>query len=43
MIEEQLGQTGPARVRVVEDPLYAGAQGALALAQDMPAEYWVDM
>ena len=41
MIEEQLGQTGPARVRAVDDPLYSGAQGALALAQDMPAEYWV--
>ena len=43
MLEEQLGQTGPARVRTVDDPLYAGAEGALALAQDMPAEYWVDM
>ena len=43
MIEGQLGQTGPARVRAVDDPLYSGAQGALALAQDMPAEYWVDL
>ena len=42
-IEEELGRTGPARVRTVDDPLYGGAQGALALAQDMPAEYWTDL
>ena len=27
----------------VDDPLYAGAEGALALAEDMPEEYWEDM
>ena len=43
MIETELGKTGPARVRTVDDPLYGGAQGALALAQDMPAEYWTDL
>ena len=43
MLEEELGKTGPTRVRVVDDPLYSGAQGGLALAQEMPAEYWVDM
>jgi rod shape-determining protein MreB len=43
MIEERLEETGPARVRVAEDPLYAGAEGALALAQDMPEAYWEDL
>ena len=43
MIEEELGETGPTRVRVVDDPLFAGAEGGLALAQEMPAEYWVEM
>ena len=43
LIEERLGETGPARVRLVEDPLYAGAEGALALAQDMPEAYWEDL
>lgn len=43
LLEERLSEYGPARVRVVDDPLFAGAQGALALAQDMPEEYWEDM
>lgn len=43
MLEGQLNQTGPTRVRVVDDPLYAGSLGGLALAQEMPAEYWVDL
>lgn len=43
MLEAELAKTGPARVRTVDDPLYSGAQGALALAQDMPAEYWEDL
>ena len=42
-IEAELSKTGPARVRTVDEPLYGGAQGALALAQDMPAEYWTDL
>ncbi len=42
-LQDELAKTGPARVRTVDDPLYSGAEGALALAQDMPAEYWVDM
>jgi hypothetical protein len=29
-------------VKCVEDPLFAGADGCLALAKDMPAEYWED-
>jgi rod shape-determining protein MreB len=43
MLEAELSKTGPTRVRVVDDPLYSGAQGGLALAQEMPAEYWVEM
>jgi hypothetical protein len=27
-------------VTSVEEPLYAGADGALRLSADMPAEYW---
>ena len=39
-IEDNLGQIGGGRVTVVEEPLYAGANGALQLAVDMPGEYW---
>ncbi|MFW6059663.1 MAG: MamK family actin-like protein [Phycisphaeraceae bacterium] len=33
-------QLGGGHVTVVDEPLYAGANGALQLAMDMPAEYW---
>ncbi|HXH03170.1 MAG TPA: rod shape-determining protein [Candidatus Competibacteraceae bacterium] len=43
-LEEALGEAmkdfAPCRFIRVDNPLYAGADGALALAQDMPAEYW---
>lgn len=39
-LEEVFSEDGPAGVRRVEDPLYAGADGALALAKDMPETYW---
>lgn len=42
-LEERLAEYGPARVSLVSDPLFAGALGALALAQDMPEEYWESM
>ena len=38
-----LKEYGAFKISPVEDPLYAGAEGALALAQDMPEEYWEDM
>lgn len=31
---------GECRITCVEDPLYAGSNGALKLAQDMPTKYW---
>lgn len=43
VLEEQLKEYGPYKVTPVDDPLYAGAEGALALAQDMPEEYWEGM
>ncbi|MBW2062390.1 MAG: rod shape-determining protein [Deltaproteobacteria bacterium] len=40
-IENYIKETlGYGRVTVVEEPLYAGANGALRLAKDMPDEYW---
>ncbi len=42
-IEAALGEDGPCKVSVVSDPVYASSDGALALAQDMPEEYWEDL
>jgi rod shape-determining protein MreB and related proteins len=42
-IEAALKEYGPAKVQTVDDALFSGASGALALAQDMPEEYWEDM
>jgi rod shape-determining protein MreB len=39
-LQKVLIEDGPAGVQRVEDPLFAGADGALALAKDMPKEYW---
>ena len=40
IIEANLAEFGPSRVTVVDDPIYAGALGALKLAQDMPESEW---
>jgi rod shape-determining protein MreB len=40
-IEEAMRERlGEGRVQLVEEPLYAGASGALKLAEEMPAEFW---
>jgi rod shape-determining protein MreB and related proteins len=39
-IEDGIADIGGGRVTIVEEPLYAGANGALQLAMDMPGEYW---
>lgn len=39
-VEQILKEYGPCRVQSVSDPLFGGADGALSLAVDMPAEYW---
>ncbi|NGZ05826.1 MAG: hypothetical protein G8237_05660 [Magnetococcales bacterium] len=40
MIEAQLRDYGPVRVTAVADPEFAGADGALRLAMELPPEYW---
>ena len=39
-IEEALDEYGGAKVTTVEEPQYAGSNGALKIAFDMPEEYW---
>jgi rod shape-determining protein MreB len=39
-IEDAMQAIGGGRVTIVDEPLYAGANGALQLALDMPGEYW---
>ena len=39
-VRSNLTEFGSCRVSTVEDPIYAGAYGALKLAQDMPESEW---
>lgn len=39
-LEEATKDFAPCKFTVVKDPLYAGADGALELARDMPEQYW---
>ncbi len=39
-LEEGLARLGGGRVTHVDEPLFAGANGALRLAMDMPGEFW---
>jgi rod shape-determining protein MreB len=39
-LQSALKEYGPCNVTCVEDPLFAGSDGALKLAQDMPPKYW---
>lgn len=42
-LSDALKEYGTFKITPVDDALYAGAEGALALAQDMPEEYWEAM
>ena len=42
-LETTIGEYGPTKVRVVDDPLFSGANGALELAREMPEEYWTEL
>jgi len=42
-LENVLSEYGKAKVEVVEDPLFCGANGALSLAMDMPEDYWTEV
>ena len=39
-LQDALKEYGTCKVTRVSDPLFAGADGALRLAQDMPSKYW---
>jgi rod shape-determining protein MreB len=39
-LQAVLKEYGPSTVTCVKDPLFAGSDGALKLAQEMPAQYW---
>ncbi|MBI2950723.1 rod shape-determining protein [bacterium] len=43
VIENDLAEFGSSRVRVVDDPIYSGALGALKLSQDMPESEWENL
>jgi rod shape-determining protein MreB and related proteins len=42
-LRKALREYGSFEISVVDDPLFSGADGALALAKDMPEEYWEEM
>jgi len=39
-LQDALKEYGQCNVTCVEDPLFAGSNGALKLAEDMPVKYW---
>ena len=39
-LEKGLEELGGGKVVIVDDAVYAGSQGALKLAQEMPEDYW---
>jgi len=42
-VKNEMKDYGACQVSAVDDPLFAGANGALALAQEMPKKYWKKM
>ncbi len=42
-LEKTIGEYGPTKVRIVDDPLFSGANGAMELAREMPEEYWTSL
>jgi rod shape-determining protein MreB len=42
-LQDSLKEYGPCNVVSVEDPLFAGSEGALKLAVDMPPKYWEEL
>jgi len=42
-LAKALSDYGSFRITPVDDPLFIGADGALALAEDMPEQYWESM
>lgn len=40
VLEEELELIGGGKVKMVKDPVFGGAEGALKLAMDMPPEFW---
>jgi rod shape-determining protein MreB len=43
LIEQDLQQYGGGKVTKVHEPVFAGANGALKLATDMPEDYWKEV
>jgi rod shape-determining protein MreB len=42
-VEDKMNQFGGCSVTVVSDPIFAGANGALKLAREMPEGYWEEL
>jgi rod shape-determining protein MreB len=39
-LKEEMSELAPCEITCVDDPLYCGSDGAVALAKDMPEQYW---
>ena len=42
-LEAALSELAPCKLTCVQEPLYCGSDGALALAREMPEEYWAHL
>jgi rod shape-determining protein MreB len=43
LVEEALREYGGGRVKRVNEPVFAGANGALKLATEMPKDFWAEL